>query len=185
MFTVSINESLHHQLLHRLPLAPALAAPPPAPWPPSASVPGLHHAHRPLPGVEDAHGGLGHLILQLGGGGLTETPLSILLLQPVVEASNYGFQGLHVSGCHCRDLSSTGSHSLRPVLGGASLGRVQPALPGEVHLGGEALDAGLDGLVVAKVLGGAAEDVAGVHLLLLVAPLPPTAPCRDGKCCGR
>merc|ERR1719220_2604493 len=185
VFAMSSNESLHYLLLHALAFASALAAPPPAPWPLAASVHRLHHTHRPLPGVEDAHGGLGHLTLQLGGGRLTEAPLSILLLQPVVEASNYGLQGLHVSGCHCRDLGSTGSHSLRPVLGGASLGRVKPALPGEVHLGGEALDAGLDGLVVAKVLGGAAEDVAWVHLLLLVAPLPPTAPCRDGKCCGR
>ena len=180
---VSVNESPHHQLLHGLALAPALAAPPPAPWP--LAVHGLHHAHRPLPGVEDAHGGLGHLTLQLGGGGLTEAPVSVLLLQPVVEAPDHGLQGLHVAGCQCRDLGGTSSHSLWPEPGGASLGRVEPALAGEVHLGGEALDAVSDGLVVAKVLGVAADDVAGVHLLLLVAPRPPTAPPGgDGECCG-
>merc|ERR1719220_3366853 len=104
VFAVSSNESLHYLLLHALAFASALAAPPSAPRPLAASVHRLHHTHRPLPGVEDAHGGLGHLTLQLGGGGLTETPFSVLLLQPVVEASNYGLQGLHVSGCHRRDL---------------------------------------------------------------------------------
>merc|ERR1719266_385117 len=130
MVTVSVNESPEHHPLPSLclSLCSTLPSPPATPGPFATSVHGLHHPHRPLPGVEDAHGGLGHLALQLVGGGLTQAPLSILLLQPVIKTLNHGSKGFHVSRSHCRDLGSTGRHTFRPVLGGACLGRVEPGL---------------------------------------------------------
>merc|ERR1719447_1421121 len=132
MVTVGVDKGLHHHLLHGLALALASASASPLPL--ALAVHRLHHPHRPLPRVKDAHGGLGHLALQLCGSRLPQAPVRVLLLQPVVEALHHGLQGFHVSGSHRGDLGSTGSNSLRPELGCTSLGRVQSSLAAEVHL---------------------------------------------------
>merc|ERR1719447_2461280 len=59
MVTVGVDKGLHH-LLHGLALALALASASASasPLPLALAIHRLHHPHRPLPRVKDAHGGL-------------------------------------------------------------------------------------------------------------------------------